>query len=162
MAGSRYSSVFAISCHVRIPFFPSAERRYRAVEPENRLVGRNLETEWERSLVALEDAQRDLERRVRDRPRQLAGAERISILDLGNDLAKRGERPGFSAFARSPVFCGADFRVGNGLVCRDGRQRFVGIPGLVMDRDVNAARKMLLRFQGPGTGLRPQSERVAL
>jgi DNA invertase Pin-like site-specific DNA recombinase len=31
-----------------------AERRYRAVEPENRLVARGLEAEWERSLRALE------------------------------------------------------------------------------------------------------------
>jgi hypothetical protein len=31
-----------------------AERRYRAVEPENRLVARGLEAEWERSLRALD------------------------------------------------------------------------------------------------------------
>ena len=65
-----------------------AGRRYRAVEPENRLVGRGLEAEWERSLVALEDAQGELERRARDRPRQLTDAERAAILALGNDLQR--------------------------------------------------------------------------
>ena len=37
-----------------------AERRYRAVEPENRLVARGLETEWEQRLRELEQAQREL------------------------------------------------------------------------------------------------------
>ncbi|MBA2590768.1 MAG: hypothetical protein M3495_20985 [Pseudomonadota bacterium] len=34
-----------------------AERRYRAVEPENRLVARGLETEWEHRLRELDYAQ---------------------------------------------------------------------------------------------------------
>ena len=33
--------------------------------------------------------------------------------------------------------------------------------GLVLDRDVNAARNVLQLVQGPGTGLRPRSVRVA-
>lgn len=33
------------------------ERRYRAVDPENRLVARNLETEWELCLHTLEAAE---------------------------------------------------------------------------------------------------------
>ncbi len=33
-----------------------AERRYRAVDPENRLVARRLETEWQNSLRQLEAA----------------------------------------------------------------------------------------------------------
>ena len=39
-----------------------AERRYRAVEPENRLVARGLETEWEQRLSELAEA-RSLRRR---------------------------------------------------------------------------------------------------
>ena len=70
------------------------ERRYRAVEPENRLVKRNLETEWERSLSALEDAQKELEHRVRDRPRQLTDAERTAVLTLGADLHLVWNAPG--------------------------------------------------------------------
>jgi len=46
-----------------------AERRYRAVEPENRLVARGLEADWERRLRELEQAQRELAIRERQRPR---------------------------------------------------------------------------------------------
>ena len=48
-----------------------AERRYRAVEPENRLVARGLETEWEQRLRDLELAQRELEAREQQRRRAL-------------------------------------------------------------------------------------------
>ena len=37
-----------------------AERQYQAVEPENRLVARSLEQQWEAALRA----QRDLQRRI--------------------------------------------------------------------------------------------------
>jgi hypothetical protein len=37
-----------------------AERRYRAVDPDNRLVARGLEAEWERVLRAQADAEAEL------------------------------------------------------------------------------------------------------
>src|SRR5215831_8231683 len=40
-----------------------AERRYRAVDPDNRLVARGLEREWEQSLSALQAAKAELARR---------------------------------------------------------------------------------------------------
>src|SRR5262245_24348312 len=46
-----------------------AERRYRAVDPDNRLVARGLERDWEERLRALETAKTELERRERERPR---------------------------------------------------------------------------------------------
>ena len=45
-----------------------AERRYRAVDPENRLVARGLEAEWERALQARSDAEAELTRREKARP----------------------------------------------------------------------------------------------
>jgi len=45
-----------------------AERRYRAVDPDNRLVARGLEREWEESLRALEAARADLAQREQQRP----------------------------------------------------------------------------------------------
>ena len=51
-----------------------AERRYRVVEPEHRLVARGLEREWEQCLNALEEAQIELEHRERDRPHRLDDA----------------------------------------------------------------------------------------
>ena len=63
-----------------------AERRYRAVDPDNRLVARGLEAEWEKCLRALETAEAELQRRERQRPHELSAEERKSILAMGNDL----------------------------------------------------------------------------
>jgi DNA invertase Pin-like site-specific DNA recombinase/predicted DNA-binding transcriptional regulator AlpA len=64
-----------------------AERRYRAVDPDHRLVARGLEREWEKSLRALEAAKTELARRERERPRMLTQEERNRLLALGPDLA---------------------------------------------------------------------------
>ena len=64
-----------------------AERRYRAVDPDNRLVARGLEREWEERLRALDAAKAELERRERERPRVISEAERNRLLALGPDLA---------------------------------------------------------------------------
>jgi hypothetical protein len=63
-----------------------AERRYRAVDPENRLVARGLEREWEASLKALEAAKADLARRESERRRTITEQERSRLLTLGPDL----------------------------------------------------------------------------
>lgn len=63
-----------------------AERRYQAVDPENRLVARGLETEWEKRLRELEQAQAELARREQARPRELSPDERQRIQTLGTDL----------------------------------------------------------------------------
>jgi DNA invertase Pin-like site-specific DNA recombinase/uncharacterized protein YndB with AHSA1/START domain len=64
-----------------------AERRYRAVDPDNRLVARGLEREWEERLSALEAAKAELSRREEARPRVLSQDERRRLLALGADLA---------------------------------------------------------------------------
>src|SRR6516225_4548252 len=64
-----------------------AERRYRAVDPDNRLVARGLERDWEERLRALETAKIELERREKERPRVISPAERDRLLALGPDLA---------------------------------------------------------------------------
>jgi DNA invertase Pin-like site-specific DNA recombinase len=63
-----------------------AERRYRAVDPDNRLVARGLEAAWETALRQLADAQAELARREQARPKTLTEAERAAILALGDDL----------------------------------------------------------------------------
>jgi transposase/uncharacterized protein YndB with AHSA1/START domain len=63
-----------------------AERRYRAVEPENRLVARGLEAEWEKRLREQTAAEAELTRREQQRPRQLTDEERDNIRALGSDL----------------------------------------------------------------------------
>ena len=63
-----------------------AERRYRAVDPNNRLVARGLETEWNTALQQLADAEADLAHRETARPKVLTPQERQAILALGDDL----------------------------------------------------------------------------
>jgi len=63
-----------------------AERRYRAVDPENRLVARGLEAEWESTLQELKAAEAELASREHSRPHPLTDEERASILALGKDL----------------------------------------------------------------------------
>jgi len=63
-----------------------AERRYRAVDPENRLVARGIEREWEESLKALEAAKADLARHESERRRMITEQERSRLLAIGPDL----------------------------------------------------------------------------
>ena len=63
-----------------------AERRYRAVDPENRLVARGLEAEWEAALQAAQDAEAELDRRATARPVRLSADERAKILAIATDL----------------------------------------------------------------------------
>src|SRR6202521_3390604 len=65
-----------------------AERQYRAVEPENRLVARGLETEWDKRLRDLAAAEAELERREQQRPRMLSEEEKKKLFSLGSDLPK--------------------------------------------------------------------------
>ena len=70
-----------------------AERRYRAVDPENRLVARGLETEWNTALQQLADAEAELARRQAARPKALTPAGRAAILALGDDLGQVWDAP---------------------------------------------------------------------
>jgi DNA invertase Pin-like site-specific DNA recombinase len=63
-----------------------AERQYRAIEPENRLVARGLETEWEKRLRDLATAEAELQRREQQRPRTLSREEQNKLRCLGSDL----------------------------------------------------------------------------
>jgi DNA invertase Pin-like site-specific DNA recombinase len=70
-----------------------AERRYRTVDPDNRLVARGIEAEWEKCLRELEKAKAELARREQLRPRTLSVDERIRLLALGADLFKAWQAP---------------------------------------------------------------------
>jgi DNA invertase Pin-like site-specific DNA recombinase len=70
-----------------------AERRYKAVDPDNRLVARGLEAAWEAALQELARAEGELARRETARPRVLTDAERADILALGDDLSAVFDAP---------------------------------------------------------------------
>ena len=63
-----------------------ARRRYMAVDPENRLVARGLERDWNEKLVAVEQLERDYA--TAPRPSQLVASpeERSRILGLAQDF----------------------------------------------------------------------------
>jgi DNA invertase Pin-like site-specific DNA recombinase/transposase-like protein len=63
-----------------------AERHYRAVDPDNRLVARGLEADWEHALADLAAAQSTLARHESARPKNLTEAERTAIASLGDNL----------------------------------------------------------------------------
>lgn len=70
-----------------------AERRYRAVDPENRLVARGLEAAWEKSLRELKSVETELARREQARPRALTQPERTAVMSLGSDLNRVWSAP---------------------------------------------------------------------
>jgi len=63
-----------------------AERRYKAVDPDNRVVARTLEHDWEQCLRDLEEIERDYADARRTRHVQLSAADREAIRSLGRDL----------------------------------------------------------------------------
>lgn len=65
-----------------------AERRYRAVDPENRLVTRGVETAWEKRLQDLHAAESELANREQQRPRVLSDEDRAAIRSLGGDVSR--------------------------------------------------------------------------
>lgn len=70
-----------------------AERRYRAVEPENRLVARGLETEWEKRLRELAAAEAEFVDRQKQRPPKVTLEERQAIRALGADVPRVWSAP---------------------------------------------------------------------
>lgn len=70
-----------------------AERRYRAVDPDNRLVARGLEAEWEKHLRNLQSAEADLVRRQTEKRHTLDDEERVQLLALGKDMDRVWSAP---------------------------------------------------------------------
>jgi hypothetical protein len=70
-----------------------AERRYKACDPENRLVARGLETEWENRLRDLAAAEKELHRREQQQPRRLTPEETQRLRNMGVDLRQVWNAP---------------------------------------------------------------------
>lgn len=65
-----------------------AERRYKAVDPDNRVVARTLEGQWEEKLRELEEAEREYERARERKKVVLSDEDRRRILALARDLPR--------------------------------------------------------------------------
>lgn len=76
-----------------------AEKRYKAVDPDNRVVARTLEREWEIKLRELEEVERQYTEARRTRRVDLSEEDRARVRELARDLP---------AVWRSPVTPPAD------------------------------------------------------
>lgn len=63
-----------------------AARHYHLIEPENRLVARQLANEWEERLTAHRQLQEDYQRFLQTQPQVLLPAERDAIAQLAHDI----------------------------------------------------------------------------
>jgi DNA invertase Pin-like site-specific DNA recombinase len=63
-----------------------ARRQYQLAEPENRLVARQLEADWEAALAGAARLEADYERFTEQQPETLTAAERAAIQTLASDL----------------------------------------------------------------------------
>jgi Recombinase/Recombinase zinc beta ribbon domain len=63
-----------------------ARRCYRLAEPENRLVVRQLEADWEAALAAQQRLREDYDRFTRSRPQPLTPAQQRAIAALASDI----------------------------------------------------------------------------
>jgi len=70
-----------------------AERRYHSVEPENRLVARGLEAEWEKGLREVAAAEMELRRREQQRPGMLGPEQLQRLQTLGADIRRVWNAP---------------------------------------------------------------------
>jgi len=64
----------------------SARRRYEAVDPENRLVARTLERDWEAAIAARDAAQAEHDRALAREPLRLSEAEKQAVHQLAADV----------------------------------------------------------------------------
>jgi DNA invertase Pin-like site-specific DNA recombinase len=80
-----------------------ARRQYDAVEPENRLVARNLERAWEQRLADLRRAEADLATQRARRPAALTDDELAWLTHVGADMRAIFEAPTTTARERKQL-----------------------------------------------------------
>src|SRR5438876_4290196 len=80
-----------------------AERRYRAVDPDNRLVARTLEQQWEQALRDERQRQEEYDRFVQQKPLELTDSEIDRIRELANDLPALWQSAATSAVDRKEI-----------------------------------------------------------
>ena len=80
-----------------------ARRQHDAVEPENRLVARELERRWEEALKEQRRLEEEYARFSRDQPRGLSAGEREQIRALSRDLPALWQAPATTAADRQRI-----------------------------------------------------------
>ena len=80
-----------------------AERQYQAVEPENRLVARSLERQWEEALRNRRDLAEEYDRFLKEQPPRRSEDQRARILGLSSDLPTLWTAPETTAADRKEI-----------------------------------------------------------
>jgi hypothetical protein len=80
-----------------------AARQYHSVEPENRLVARQLEHSWEEALRVQREVEEDLRRLEHTQPVELKSHELETIKSLSTDLPKLWKATGTTATDRQTI-----------------------------------------------------------
>jgi len=80
-----------------------AGRQYRVVEPENRLVARQVEREWEEKLATQMRLQDEYRRFLDTQPRGLTDMERTAIRQLAADIPALWQAPTTTAAERKEI-----------------------------------------------------------
>jgi DNA invertase Pin-like site-specific DNA recombinase len=70
-----------------------AARHYRAIEPENRLVARQLAREWEETLAAQQQLEEEYARFLQRQPRLLSPTEQTAIRELAANIPELWHAP---------------------------------------------------------------------
>ena len=80
-----------------------AARHYRLVEPEHRLVARQLAKDWEDTLNAQRQLQEDYARFVHAQPRRLSSTEREAMAQLAHNIPARWHAPTTTVAERKEI-----------------------------------------------------------
>jgi Recombinase len=80
-----------------------AERQYQAVEPENRLVARSLERQWEAALRAQRELREEYDRFLNEQPPRLTEEERGRIIAISADIPTLWNSPETTARDRKEI-----------------------------------------------------------
>jgi DNA invertase Pin-like site-specific DNA recombinase len=80
-----------------------AARQYQACEPENRMVGRELERRWEQALLEQRRAEEEYERFGRGRPAELTADEIDMLGSLSEDIPALWQAPTTTVLDRQEV-----------------------------------------------------------
>ena len=80
-----------------------AERRYQAVDPENRLVAASLEKRWEELLGQERQIQEEYDRFVRQTSPNLTAEERARMVALASDIPALWSNPGTTNVDRKQI-----------------------------------------------------------
>jgi len=80
-----------------------ARRQHAAVEPENRLVARELERRWETALQEQRKLEEDYHRFQRQQPAELSAAQRSAILRLSQDVPQIWQAAGMRVQDRQEI-----------------------------------------------------------